>query len=64
VFAQKIPDNIGTEGFTEPTQAMPDYCKIPGDSVAAYRNYYINEKREIAVWAHCETPDWYLQKEK
>ena len=28
-------------------QCMPDEYKVSGDSVAAYRNYYINEK------AHC-----------
>jgi len=28
-------------------QCMPDEYKVENDSVAAYRNYYINEK------AHC-----------
>ncbi len=31
-------------------QCMPDEYKVSGDSVAAYRNYYVNEK------AHCANP--------
>ena len=44
------PDNIKDIGFTEPPQAMPDHCKVPGNSVQAYRNYYMTEKRDIAEW--------------
>lgn len=29
---------------------MPDNCKILGDPVASYRNYYIKEKAHIAKW--------------
>ena len=29
---------------------MPDYCKIVGDSIGAYRKYYINEKKRFATW--------------
>lgn len=36
------------ENFTEPPQCMPDKYKVPGDSVAAYWNYYINEKYNVA----------------
>ena len=36
------------EDFTEPPQCMPDKYKVPGDSVAAYWNYYINEKHNVA----------------
>ena len=46
--------------FTEPTPAMPEYCKIPNDSLASYRNYYIKEKH-FAEWKYSETPKWYLQ---
>ena len=46
--------------FTEPTPAMPDYCKIPNDSLASYRNYYIKEKH-FAEWKYSETPKWFLQ---
>ena len=59
-----LPDNIPEDAFTEPPQCMPDYCKIPGNTVQAYRNYYINEKSNFAVWKYTQTPDWYLTKEK
>ncbi len=40
-------------------QAMPDECKIPGDAVAAYRNYYKLHKARFAVWKYSPTPDWW-----
>jgi hypothetical protein len=47
---------------TEPPPAMPDYCKIPGDSIASYRKYYINEKQRFATWKSPSTvPDWYIE---
>lgn len=55
-----VPHDIGDEGFTEPTPAMPDYCKVAGDSIKSYRNYYINEKSRMAVWKNRPTPEWYI----
>lgn len=57
------PDNLHATGFTEPVQAMPDYCKVVGNSVQAYRNYYINEKRDIAEWRYSAIPYWYKKEE-
>ena len=50
-------DVIGTDA----TPAMPDHCKIPGDSVGSYRKYYILEKRRFAKWEkpNAVMPDWY-----
>jgi hypothetical protein len=45
--------------FTEPPQCMPDHCKVDGDAVKAYRQYYIMEKNKIAKWKHGNEPDWY-----
>ena len=57
------PHGIGFAPFTEPTPAMPDDCKVPGDSIASYRNYYINNKTHIASWsgkiAGRNPPAWY-----
>jgi hypothetical protein len=48
---QTTPNNInGTKGFTEPTPAMPDACKVPSDSLKSYRNYYIMEKQRMWSW--------------
>ena len=55
------PMNIApvTVSFTEPTPAMPDEVKIPGDSIASYRNYYINNKSHLANWKKRPIPEWY-----
>lgn len=55
VSPTKIPIVLPTPAV----QAMPDYCKVPGNPVQAYRNYYINEKADIAEWRHSEKPKWY-----
>lgn len=57
----EIPKNIPNKPFTDPTPAMPDYCKLP-DSLQSYRNYYINEKRGFAKWTKREAPEWYQKK--
>lgn len=44
------PDDIPTTKFTEPPQCMPDEYKVEGDSVQAYRNYYLGDKADIATW--------------
>ena len=43
-------------------QAMPDEYKDSQDVVKAYRQYYINAKKDIATWKKLEnTPEWYKQ---
>ena len=55
------PKNIDMHSqFTEPPPAMPDYCKVAGDSVASYRNYYIKEKSRFATWK-TKAPQWYVE---
>lgn len=58
------PKNIAHTGFTEPPPAMPEYCKIPKDSVASYRNYYNLEKKTFAKWKHNMIPDWFIEGEQ
>jgi len=57
------PNNIPTSKFTEPTPAMPDNVKVAGDSVASYRNYYINNKQHLATWSgkinSRPVPEWF-----
>jgi len=45
-----IPKNMPDKPFTEPTPAMPDECKVPGDSLQSYRNYYSMNKTHLASW--------------
>jgi hypothetical protein len=45
--------------FTEPPQCMPDECKVIGDSVQAYKNYYNLSKIEFARWKNDIIPDWF-----
>lgn len=57
------PKNISLSTIqTDPTPAMPDECKIPGDVVASYRKYYVMKKREMASWKEpAVIPDWYIE---
>ena len=45
--------------FTQPTPAMPDIYKVPGDSIRSYRNYYNGGKQHLAAWKKREMPSWY-----
>ena len=58
------PTNILDKPFTQPIPAMPEECKVPGDSVQSYRNYYKMNKTHLASWkgkVNSRTiPDWYF----
>ena len=54
------PNNIQRTGiFQEPPQAMPEDVKVPGDSIQAYKNYYIKYKKGFATWKVRGAPSWY-----
>lgn len=60
------PKNIPSDRvFTEPTPAMPEDVKVSGDSIASYRNYYINNKTHLASWKgkvnSRPIPKWYTE---
>lgn len=63
-FLKNPPNNIKVDytRFTYPTPAMPDYCKVAGDSIASYRRYYVNEKQRMHDWsgkiAQRDIPYW------
>ena len=47
---------------TDPQPAMPEHCKVDGDAVASYRNYYILEKKRFATWkSPAKIPEWYKE---
>ena len=50
---------IPNRSWTEPPQAMPDEYRCD-DTVKAYRDYYMGEKRHIAKWYKGDyKPSWY-----
>ena len=60
-----VPKNIPRElPFTEPTPAMPDNCKVPGDSLQSYRNYYVMNKGHLWSWKgkinSRKQPQWFI----
>ena len=57
------PKNISLNKLpTDPTPAMPDDCKIPGDVVGSYRKYYIEHKQSFASWkSPGKMPTWYSE---
>jgi len=66
-----FPKNISDKPFTEPTPAMPDECKVAGDSLTSYRRYYIMNKTHLWSWSgkinSRERPQWlseFLRKAK
>lgn len=46
----RVPDNCPIGPFTGPTPAMPDLCKVPGDSLKSYHNYYRMNKSHLWSW--------------
>jgi hypothetical protein len=55
------PENIPDGPFTPPTPAMPDECKIAGNSLASYHKYYIEKKVSFAKWTKREMPIWFAK---
>jgi hypothetical protein len=51
-----FPNNLKHGAFTEPTPAMPDQYKTPGNSVKSYHNYYNNEKQRMFAWKQRSIP--------
>jgi hypothetical protein len=48
---QITPKNINSNlNFTEPTPAMPDDCKVSGNSLQSYHNYYVMNKSHLWSW--------------
>ena len=59
------PAKIPHKPFTQPTPAMPDECKVPGDSIKSYRNYYVMEKSRMWSWKgkinSRKEPNWFIK---
>lgn len=54
------PKNIDKAvDWNEPPQAMPEDCRIKGDSVEAYRLYYTKYKYTFAKWKNRMPPHWW-----
>ena len=62
---QKSPNNIPVGEFTQPTPAMPDECKVPGDALQSYRNYYVMNKGHLWSWKgkinSRSEPQWFIK---
>ena len=59
ILANLSMPNIKDIGLTEFVQCMPEYCKVQGDAIEAYRKYYVSEKQHIASWTKRERPYWF-----
>ena len=57
-LSSNLPHFEKIEMTTVP-QCMPDEYKVEGDSVQAYRNYYMGAKRSFATWKHRGPPPWW-----
>lgn len=59
-WLSKYYPHIPFNPFTEPPQCMPDDFKVDGDSVTAYRAYYVFGKIPTidCKWTKRSKPDW------
>ena len=62
-YLKELPQSIPILGMTPFPQCMPDDSKAP-DAVEAYRNYYINHKKDFARWTNRAIPSWFSEKVK
>jgi len=58
LLKNQFPKNLPEGKWTEPTPAMPDDYKVPGDSIQSYKNYYLGDKTRMFSWKNRETPAW------
>jgi len=59
-LSKNMPQNINPGMMTTHPQCMPDDCKVPGNTVLAYRNYYNKHKAYMAKWNKLgNVPHWY-----
>jgi hypothetical protein len=58
MLKNNFPKNLPEGHWTEPTPAMPDHYKVPGDSIQSYKNYYLGDKTRMFSWKNRETPSW------
>ena len=59
LLKNEFPRNIPIGPFTGPTPAMPEDVKVPGNSLASYRNYYNKNKTHLADWKKRPVPQWF-----
>jgi hypothetical protein len=64
-FLKNLPKNINIGHQTPFVTAMPDECKVPGDSIQSYRNYYLMNKSHLWSWKgkinKREVPFWFKE---
>jgi len=59
-YLKLTPMNIPQDApFFEPAPAMPDDCKVPGDSLQSYHKYYVEKKSSFAKWKNRPIPEWF-----
>ena len=56
ITPKNIPNNLP---WQDPPPAMPEECKVKGNSIESYRNYYVMKKYTFARWNYTQVPDWY-----
>lgn len=57
---ERPPTGLHAAGWVQPPQCMPDEFKVDGDSVAAYRKYYLGAKVVQSNWTRRARPDFVL----
>jgi len=59
---ENLPIGLADGNITDHPLCMPDECKVSGDAVESYRNYYKKYKKRLAVWEpRSITPEWFRE---
>ena len=63
-----FPKNISDKPFTQPTPAMDEKYKVPGDSLTSYRRYYVMNKEHLWSWSgkinSRKIPSWLIEMQQ
>lgn len=58
-----LPKNIPKDFFHPPPICMPDECKVFGDPIQSYQNYYNLHKAHFARWGNDRAaPGWFTDE--
>jgi hypothetical protein len=55
---QSVPNGMFSTGWEDPPQCMPEELRVPGDAIAAYRQYYLARKVVQSSWTRRDVPSF------
>jgi hypothetical protein len=56
-----VPELLPRLGVTPFVAIVPETCRVSGNAVASYRNWYIRNQLEVARWTRTRVPFWLVE---